>query len=95
MSEWEADLAELTKRARDAARHDQKEASQLLLTLAKRVDALSGLLSTYGATKWRLRTALQGLTDAIEKGDPAWSNLTKHPAFLEASVELSGVNDDL
>ena len=94
MSEWEADLAELTKRARDVAPQDQKEASQLLLTLADRVDALSGLLSQYVATKWRLQAALRGLTDVIEKGDPAWSSLTKHSAFLEASVELSGVSDD-
>ena len=94
MSEWEVELAELTRRARDVAQHDQKEASHMLLTLADRVDALSGLLFQYVETKGRLRGALQGLTSAIEHGDQAWSSLQDHPAFNEALSELAGMNDD-
>ena len=94
MSEWEAELAELTKRARDVARHDQMEAGQLLVALADRVEALSGLLSQYVETKGRLRGALQRLTSAIKHGDRAWSSLQDHPAFNEALSELSGMNND-
>ena len=94
MSEWESELAELAKRARDVARHDQMEAGQLLLTLADRVEALSGLLSQYVETKSRLRGTLHGLTSAIQHGDQAWSSLQDHPAFNAALSELSGTNND-